>query len=125
MKLVGARGVDSPSVRRNEEHTAQMESFEKLTPVESISYRSSVAHVVQDRIDIAEAVKCLTRLMTEPRSGPMLELKRLGRSLKPSSSWSLEVARWCGELKPAETLSKPLPDRTVREWSEHVDQKRL
>ena len=40
-----------------------------------------LAYVAQDRIDIAEAVKCLTRHMREPRSGHMQELKRLGRYL--------------------------------------------
>ena len=34
MKLNGAKGVDSPRVRRNEEQTAQIENSEKLTSVE-------------------------------------------------------------------------------------------
>ena len=63
MKLNGAKGVDSPRVRRTEE-TAQIESFEKRTSAESTLCRSLVmklAYVAQDRVDIAEAVKCLTR----------------------------------------------------------------
>ena len=67
---------------QEEEQTAQIESSEKLTSAESTSYRSLVmkmAYVAQDRIDIAEAVKCLTRHMKEPRSGHMQELRRLGR----------------------------------------------
>ena len=36
-----------------------------------------LAYVAQDRIDIAEAVKCFTRHVKEPRSGHMQELKRL------------------------------------------------
>ena len=35
MKLSGAKGVDSPRVKRNEEQTAQIENSEKLTSVES------------------------------------------------------------------------------------------
>ena len=35
-----------------------------------------LAYVAQDRVDVAEAVKCLTRHMKEPRSGHMQELKR-------------------------------------------------
>ena len=31
MKFTDAKGVDSPRVRRNEEHTAQIENSEKLT----------------------------------------------------------------------------------------------
>ena len=82
--MSGAKGVDSPRVRRHEEQTAQIENSEKLTSVESTLYRSLVmklAYVAQDRIDIAEAVKCLTRHMKEPRSGHMQELKKLGRYL--------------------------------------------
>ena len=82
--MKGAEGVDSPRVRRNEEQTAQIENFEKLTSAESTLYRSLVmklAYVAQDRVDITEAVKCLTRHMKEPRSGHMQELKRLGRYL--------------------------------------------
>ena len=77
MKLNGAQGVDSPRVRRNEEQTAQIEN----TSVESTLYRNLVmklAYVAQDRVDIAEAVKCLTRHVKGPRSGHMKELKRLG-----------------------------------------------
>ena len=40
-----------------------------------------LAYVAQDRVDIAEAVKCLTRHMKEPRSGHLQELKGLGRCL--------------------------------------------
>ena len=70
MKLVDAKGVDSPRVRRDEEETAQIENSEKLTSklttAESTLYRSLVmklAYVAQDKVDIAEAVKCLTRYM--------------------------------------------------------------
>ena len=69
MKLIG---VDSPRVRRNEEQTSK--NSEKLTSLESTLYRSLVmklAWVAQDRVDIAEAVKWLTRHMKEPRSGHM------------------------------------------------------
>ena len=37
--------------------------------------------LLQNRIDIAEAVKCLTRHMKEPRSGHIPKLERLGRYL--------------------------------------------
>ena len=52
--------------------------------LKAMKYRILVmklAYVAQDRVDIAEAVKCLTRHMKEPRSGHMQELKRLGRYL--------------------------------------------
>ena len=68
----------------NEEQTTQMESSEKLTPGESTLYSSLVmklAYVAPDKVDIAEAVTCLTRHMKEPRSEHMIELWRLGRYL--------------------------------------------
>ena len=115
MKLKGAKGVDSPRVRRTEEQTTQIENSEKLTSVESTLYRSLVmnlAYVAQDRIDIAEAVECLTRHMKEPRSGHMQELKRLGRYLvkyrrcvltyaRQTSDATLQVhvdSDWAGDL---------------------------
>ena len=97
MKLTGANGVDSPRVvRRNEEQTAQIENSKKLTSAELTLYRSFVmklAYVAQDRVDIAEAVKCLTRHMKEPRSGHMQELKRLGRYLVKNRRCVLTCAR--------------------------------
>ena len=42
MKLVVAKVVDSPRVRRNEEHPAQIDNSERLTPAESTAYRSLV-----------------------------------------------------------------------------------
>ena len=52
-----------------------------------------LAYVAQDRVDIAEAVKCLTRHMKEPRSGHMQELKRLGRYLVKNRRCVLTYAR--------------------------------
>ena len=52
-----------------------------------------LAYVAQDRVDISEAVKCLTRPMQEPRSGHMQELKRLGRYLVKNKRCVLTYAR--------------------------------
>ena len=97
MKLTGAKGVDSPRVRGNEEQTAQIENSEKLRSAESTLYRSLVmklVYVAQDRVDFAaEAVKCLARHMKEPRSGHMQELKRLGRYLTKNRRYALTFAR--------------------------------
>ena len=67
-----------------------------------------LACVAQHRIDIAEAVKCLTRHMKGPRSGHMVELKRLGRpildeeqEMRADVSTSLQMhvdADWAGDL---------------------------
>ena len=52
-----------------------------------------LACVAQDRIDIVEVLKCLTRHMKEPRSGHMQELKRLGRYLVKNRRCVLTYAR--------------------------------
>ena len=94
MKLIDAKGVDSPHVRKNEEQTTQIENSEKLTSVESTWYRSLVmklAYVGQDRVDIAEAVKCLTRHVQEPRSAHMQELKMFGRYLVKKQKMRVDV----------------------------------
>ena len=73
-----------------------IENSEKLTSVESTLYRSLVmklAYVAQDRVDVVEAVKCLTRHMKEPRSGHMQELKWLGRYLVKNRRCVLTYAR--------------------------------
>ena len=96
MKLTGAKGVDSTRARRNDEQTAQIEKSDKLTSAESTLYRSLVmklAYVAQDRVDIAETVKCLTRHTKEPRSGHVQELNRLGRYLVKNRSCVLTYAR--------------------------------
>ena len=89
--------MQKASIRHtSEEQASQIESSEKLTSAESTLYRSLVmklAYVVQDRVDIAEAVKCLTRHMKEPRSGHMQELKRLGRYLVKNWRCVLTYAR--------------------------------
>ena len=90
------KGVDSPRVRRNEEQTAQIEISERLRSAESTLYRSLVmklAYVPQDRVDIAEAVKSLTR----PGSGHMQELKRLCRFLVKNRICELTYARQTSE----------------------------
>ena len=60
------------------------ENTEQLMPAEAPLHRRMVvnlADVAQDRSDIAEAVKCFTRYMKEPRSGHMEEVRTSGRHL--------------------------------------------
>ena len=40
------------------------------------------AYLTQDRADISEAIKCLARGMSKPRTGHMMQLKRVARYLK-------------------------------------------
>ena len=40
------------------------------------------AYLAQDRVDISETTKCLARAMSKPRTGHMMQLKRVARYLK-------------------------------------------
>ena len=40
------------------------------------------AYLAQDRVDISETIKCLARVMSKPRAGHMMQLKRVARYLK-------------------------------------------
>ena len=78
MKLVGAKGVVSTRVR--------------IRGVDFVQQLSNEVGVCRSRqVDIAEAVKCLTRHMKEPRSGHMQELKRLGRYLVEKPEMRVDV----------------------------------
>ena len=96
LQLNNAKNVDSPRVRRTEKQTAQIENSEKLTSAESTVYRKLVmklTYVTQDRVDIAEAGKCLTRHMKESPSKHMQELKKLERYMVKNRRCVLTYAR--------------------------------
>ena len=57
-----------------------------------------LAFVAQDRTDIAEAVKCVTRHMKEPRSGHMIEPMRLGRFLTKNKTCVLTSSRQTSDV---------------------------
>ena len=40
------------------------------------------AYVAQDRVDMSETIKCLARVVSKPRAGHMMQLKRVARYLK-------------------------------------------
>ena len=50
MKLVGAKGVDSPRVRRNEQQTAQIRNFEKIH-----ASRDDFVTQLSDEIDVCRS----------------------------------------------------------------------
>ena len=51
------------------------------------------AYLAQDRADIFEAIKCLARGMSKPRTGHMIQLKRVARYLKRSAKEGTTVLR--------------------------------
>ena len=76
LDLVGARKVGTPGVKGN------AEVGEPLNGQDATQFRALAArgnYLAQDRVDIAYAVKELTRCMSKPTSKDMVTLKRLGR----------------------------------------------
>ena len=77
--------------------------------------------LLKTEFDIAEAVKCLTRHMKEPRSGHMQELKRLGRYLVKNKRCVLTYARQTSD----ETLQVHVDSDWAGEfaWKEEHDRR--
>ena len=106
-----------PRVWRHEEQTMISENTEQLMPADAPLHRRMVvnlADVAQDRIDIAEAVKCFTRHMNEPRSGHMVEVRTSRRHLIKNKQGVYCRARYrhctirckCTRIRIAETCSE-------------------
>ena len=117
MKLKGATGVDSPRVRRTEEQTAQIENSEKLTSAESTLYRSLVmklAYIAQDRVDIAEAVKCLTRHMP-PQDRPPPSRTTPAASGPPGLHTTTRELQTCTFQGPGASNTTKIPRKDPQE----------
>ena len=102
------------------------------------------AYLAQDRADISEAIKCPARVMSKPRAGHMIQLKRVARYLKgvprkaqqypaqEKSKAHLEVhvdSDWAGDTVNASkhdwsdretwtTFAQTQLNGTKRDWSE-------
>ena len=51
------------------------------------------AYLAQDRVDISETIKYLARAISKPRTGHMMQLKRVARYLKRSAKEGAAVPR--------------------------------
>ena len=83
--LQDAKSVDTPRVKLSTEDAHDVELSPTLSQGEATIYRSATmraACLSQDRVDITEAVKALSRAMATPREGHMGQVKRLARYLK-------------------------------------------
>ena len=82
--LTRAKGVDTPRIKRSQEQVEACEASDLLVGMAATKFRSNVmcgAYLAQDRVDIAEGIKVLSRFMAKPRTGHLVELKRMGRYL--------------------------------------------
>ena len=75
----------TPNVKKTAEDVMLAMKSPKLNEIECTAYRSIVMraqYLQQDRSDLSEAVKGLSRNMKEPTQSDWLDLKRMGRYLK-------------------------------------------
>jgi hypothetical protein len=83
--LINARTAETPREKISEQKARELEESPLLNQEGQRIYRSATmraAYLSQDRVDITEAVKCLSRHMSSPREGHLTQLKRLVRYLK-------------------------------------------
>ena len=83
--LQDAKGVDTPRVKMSVLEAQDVEYSPTLCQSGARTYRSATmraAYLSQERVDINEAVKALSRAMANPREGHLAQVKRLARYLK-------------------------------------------
>ena len=83
--LSKGNAVKTPRVKLSAAEAESIESSPLLEGAMATAYRSGTmraAYLGQDRVDIAETVKRLSRAMAHPREGHLAQLKRLARYLK-------------------------------------------
>ena len=83
--LQSAKTAETPRVKHTEEVYLDALASPTLSAADSTLYRSCVMranYLGQDRMDIQEAVKCLSQHMVAPTDFDMTELKRLARFVK-------------------------------------------
>lgn len=84
LNLQNAKGVATPSEKKKLSDVLAAVGLPPLSPEHTTLYRSLVMRaqfLAQDRADIAESVKSLTRKMKSPNEADLKDLKRLGRYL--------------------------------------------
>ena len=82
--LTGSKAVATPSIKTRLDEVEAEQNLPALGAEQSTLFRSvlmRISYVAQDRPDVAEAVKCLSRRMVAPSSADFQRLKRLARYL--------------------------------------------
>ena len=83
--LVQGNVCKTPRVKLSAAESNVIENSSILEGEQATLFRSGTmrcAYLAQDRADISEAIKCLARGMSKPRTGHMIQLKRVARYLK-------------------------------------------
>ena len=77
--------VKTPTVKLSAARADAIENSPILEGEQATLFRSGTMHcayLAQDRVDISETINCLERVMSKPRAGHMMQLKRVARYLK-------------------------------------------
>ena len=96
LNLENARSADTPRNKMSAEEARAVEESPVLNKEKQTLFRSATmrgAYLSQDRVDITEAVKCLSRAMASPREGHLEQLKRFARYLKGRPRCSIQYFR--------------------------------
>ena len=83
--LIQGNVVKTPRVKLSAIESNVIENSSILEGEQATLFRSGTmrcAYLAQDRADISEAIKCLARGISKPRTGHMIQLKRVARYLK-------------------------------------------
>ena len=83
--LIRGNVVQSPRVKLSATESNVIENSSIHEGEQATLFRSGTmrcAYLAQDRADISEAIKCLARGMSKPRTGHVIQLKRVARYLK-------------------------------------------
>ena len=86
--------VRTPRMKLRASEAETMENSPILDGKQTTTFRSGTmrcASLAQDRVDISEAIKCLARAMSKPKTRPMTQLKRAARYLKESAEKSISA----------------------------------
>ena len=83
--LIQGNVVKTPKVKLSATESNAIENSSILEREQATLFQSGTmrcAYLAQDRADISEAIKCLARGMSKPRTGHMIQFKRVARYLK-------------------------------------------
>ena len=94
--LIQGNVVKTPRVKLSATESNAIENSSILEGEQATLFRSGTmrcAHLAQDRAHISEAIKCLARRMSKPRTGHMIQLQRVARYLKKSAKEGTTIPR--------------------------------
>ena len=91
--LTDSKSVKTPRLKPDLETHLQAENSKTLERQAATRCTLRAAHLAQDRVDVSESVKCLSRHMQAPLEGHTVELKRLARSLLGNRCCALVFSR--------------------------------